>query len=244
MDQSSKAGIEEYLTSILHKRVQVLSIEPLGNGKVKELKSFGYGKPYLIRCTAGEATMDLVLESMKENSFGHDHFSDRAQNLLWYHSAANHLPRHAQSLDVGAFTKDQKMVSVGNAEEFFVLNEFVPGYEYALDLQRIQSTGTVDPLDEQKVAALAGYLAEIHSTKSNRSNLYIRRVRDLLGHGECIMGLIDNYPPGDPVATEEVLQTSGNGLRGVAVETQTHDPQAQPGAWRLSSLEYSFPKRH
>ncbi len=206
MDQGNKAVIEEYLSSILHTRVQVQSLKPLGNGKVKELKSYGYGKPYLIRCLAGEETMELVLESMSENSFGHDHFSDRAQNLLWYHSASNRLPKHAQSLDVGAFTKDKQMISLGKAEEFFVLNEFVPGYEYAADFQRIQMTGSLDPLDEQKVARLAAYLAEIHSLKHDRPALYVRRIRDLLGHGECIMGLIDNYPPNDPVATLEILQ--------------------------------------
>ncbi len=206
MDQTKITIIEEYLTSILHQRVQVLSIEQLGEGKVKEQKGFGYGKPYLIRCKAGDKNMEMVLESMSENSFGHDHFSDRAQSLLWYHSAANRLPRHARSLDVGAFTKDQSIISVGEAQEFFVLNEFVPGNEYAKDLQRIHATGILESLDGQRVDALAGYLAEIHSTKSSQSALYTRRIRDLLGHGECIMGLIDNYPANDSVATEEHLQ--------------------------------------
>ena len=89
MDQLITARVEDYLSSILRTPVQVLSMEQLGNGKVKELKSFGYGKPYLIRCTAGNKSLEFVLESMSENSFGHDHFSDRAQNLLWYHAAAN-----------------------------------------------------------------------------------------------------------------------------------------------------------
>ena len=206
MDQGNTTQIERYLSSVLRTQVRVLSLEPLGDGKVKELKSFGYGQPYLIRCIAGTDTRELVLESMSENSFGHDHFSDRAQNLLWYHSASNRLPKHSQSLDVGAFMDDKQMISLGKAEEFFVINEFVPGYEYALDLQRIQTTGSLEPLDEQRVKALATYLAEIHSLKQDRPALYIRRIRDLLGHGECIMGLIDNYPCNDRVATFEILQ--------------------------------------
>lgn len=35
---------------------------------------------------------------------------------------------------------------------------------------------------------------------------------------------------------------SGNGLFEMALETETYDSQAQPGAWRLSCLEYSFSK--
>ena len=230
MDQTKTVMIEKYLSSIIHAKVQVLSIEQLGEGKVKELKSFGYGKPYLIRCKAGDDNRELVLESMSENSFGHDHFSDRAQSLLWYHSAANRLPRHARSLDVGAFTKEQQIISVGEAEEFFVLNEFVPGYEYARDLQRIQTTGILEPLDEQRVEVLAGYLAEIHSTKSSQSALYTRRIRDLLGHGECIMGLIDNYPSNDPIATEERLQQ---------VETA-----CLKWRWKLKSMTYRLSQVH
>ena len=206
MDELATATVEQYLSSVLNSDVKVLSMEQLGDVKTKELKSFGYGKPYLIRCIANGHNLDMVLETMSENSFGHDHFSDRAQNLLWYHSTANRLPKHAKSLDVGIFTKDQQMISTGKAEEFFILSEFVPGYEYAVDLQRIGATGRLDPLDEQKVEALAAYLAEIHSLKQNRSALYIRRIRDLLGHGECIMGLIDNYPQDDPVVTQEILQ--------------------------------------
>jgi hypothetical protein len=206
MEQADKSLIAEYLSCVLHTPVQVLSIEQLEGGKSKDLKSFGYGKPYLIRCKAGDDTLEMILESMSENTFGHDHFSDRAQNLLWYHSAANHLPRHARSLDVGAFTKERQMISLGKANEFFILNEFVPGYDYAVDLQRIHTTGSLDRLDERKAETLALYLAEIHSLKQDHPSLYVRRIRDLLGHGECIMGLIDNYPHDDPVATEEVLQ--------------------------------------
>ncbi|MCX8176637.1 MAG: aminoglycoside phosphotransferase family protein, partial [Candidatus Bathyarchaeota archaeon] len=35
--------------------------------------------------------------------------------------------------------------------------------------------------------------------------LYIRRARDLVGHGECIMGLIDSYPSGLNYADEKTL---------------------------------------
>jgi len=44
------------------------------------------------------------------------------------------------------------------------------------------------------VLALADYLAEIHAEKKSAPLLYQRRIRDLLGHGEGIMGILDNYP--------------------------------------------------
>ncbi|HDJ26205.1 MAG TPA: hypothetical protein ENF34_02695 [Candidatus Bathyarchaeota archaeon] len=61
-------------------------------------------------------------------------------------------------------------------------------------------------LDKRRCLALADYLAEIHSVKLEQPSLYVRRIRDLVGHGECIMGLIDSYPQGLDYAPEELLK--------------------------------------
>ena len=66
----------------------------------------------------------MVLETMSPNSFGHDHFSDRAQNLLWDHSSFNRLPRHVRSVDVGAFTPEGNIISAGEAERILYCHEF------------------------------------------------------------------------------------------------------------------------
>ncbi len=42
--------------------------------------------------------------------------------------------------------------------------------------------------------ALSEYLVEIHNIKREAPLLYVRRARELVGHGECIMGLLDSYP--------------------------------------------------
>jgi hypothetical protein len=42
---------------------------------------------------------------------------------------------------------------------------------------------------------LSDYLVEIHKSKRDAPWLYVRRARELVGHGECIMGLLDSYPP-------------------------------------------------
>jgi aminoglycoside phosphotransferase (APT) family kinase protein len=58
----------------------------------------------------------------------------------------------------------------------------------------MRETGSATDRDRERMTALVDYLVSIHSRKLDQPALYIRRIRDLLGHGECIMGLIDNYP--------------------------------------------------
>lgn len=201
-----KVNIEAYLSQLFRAPVHVLSIKEIGQKGEKELKGFGYGKPCRIDYIRNGKKESVVLETMSENSFGHDHFSDRAQNLLWYFSASNQLPRHAKSIDVGAFTSQDSVLSLGKAREFFIISEFIEGTEYAADLNRVLSSGKLLDQDVRKARCLANYLVTIHRNKMIAPQLYKRRIRELLGHGECIMGLIDNYPVDDSIARPEVLQ--------------------------------------
>jgi hypothetical protein len=41
--------------------------------------------------------------------------------LLWDHKTFNLLPRHVPWIDAGAFRHNGSVVSLGDAEEFFVL---------------------------------------------------------------------------------------------------------------------------
>jgi len=43
---------------------------------------------------------------------------------------------------------------------------------------------------------MARYLAEIHAAKKDSKTLYWRKLRDTVGHGECLMGVFDIYPDG------------------------------------------------
>ncbi len=206
LNETIKENLEQYLSTLHNAQVRVQSIVEIGNTKNRELKTFGYGKPYRVTFSLNQEIRSAVLETMLENSFGHDHFSDRAQILLWGNSTYNNLPGHVRSMDVGAFTREKRLLSLGEAEEFFLLTEFVEGQEYAADLQRILSTGQLEPRDLERAAALADYLVRIHQARMDAPQLYRRRIRDLIGHGECIMGLVDNYPAGDAVASQERLQ--------------------------------------
>ena len=206
MPELNRERLELYLSSIYKTQVRIGSISEIGKEGVSGLKGFGYGIPYVISFSTDSEVKRVVLETMSPNSFGHDHFSDRAQGLLWDHSAFNRLPGHVRSIDAGAFTPEGEIISVGEAEEFFILTEFAEGAGYDQDLKRIASTGKMGSMDEDRARVLAGYLASIHRIKMDAPHLYTRRIRDLIGHGECIMGLIDNYPPGYSFITSNLLQ--------------------------------------
>ena len=206
MPALNKENLEKYLTSLYKGNVIITSINEIGRVETEELKGFGYGVPYVIRFSVNDEIKSVVLETMSPNSFGHDHFSDRAQNLLWCNSSFNHLPQHVRSVDVGAFTPDGRIISAGEAEEFFIVTEFADGRGYNKDLERLLNAERPDAHDEERAKALAEYLASIHKVKMNAPHLYTRRIRDLIGHGECIMGLIDNYRTGYEFITDDLLQ--------------------------------------
>jgi hypothetical protein len=195
----SEAALREYLSGLYGSDVEICGVWRLGEKKaegVKDLKGFGYGVPYVIEFRVKNEVRRVVLETMRSEGFGHDFPSDRAQILLWQHSAFNKLPRHVRSIDVGAFAVDGKdMKSLGKCGEFFLLTEYVDGVLYHFDLDRIKAHGEMSDLDEKRCLALSDYLVEIHSVKRDAPWLYIRRARELVGHGECIMGLLDSYPP-------------------------------------------------
>jgi hypothetical protein len=190
----STAHIERYLKSIAGESARILSQSVLAKPGKAELKSYGYGTPVLIEYAVGENRRKAVLHTIKPGPFGHEHMSDRAQSLLWDHSAFNSLPRHVRSIDVGTFRHDRTAISLGDAEEFFTLTEYGEGIPYAADLERIRDTGRFDDSDLMRADALCDYLVEIHAVRSSDAGLYVRRIRELVGHSECIMGLIDNYP--------------------------------------------------
>jgi len=190
--------LEEYLSSVYKAKVKVSRVVPLGGEAVADLKGFGYGVPYFIEFSVDKETKHVVLEAMRPEGFGHDYFSDRAAVLLWQHSAFNKLPNHVRSVDVGAFLRDgETLKSLGDCCEFFILTEFVDGVLYHSDLDRIKESGSMTDLDEERCLALSDYLVGIHSTrKKDAPELYFRRIRDLVGHGEGIFGLTDSYPSG------------------------------------------------
>ncbi|RLI33971.1 aminoglycoside phosphotransferase family protein [Candidatus Bathyarchaeota archaeon] len=190
--------LKKYLSQLHGGKVEILCVgefgKPVEEDKCLDLKGFGYGKPLFIDYEVEGERRNAVLQTMKPDSFGHENPGDRAQNLILAYQTYGKLPRHVKALDLGVFTKKGEMVSLGNFEEFFLLVEKAEGKEYFWDLNRVAERGSLTSLDLERCKALASYAAEIHKVKFNAPNLYRRRIRELIGHGECIMGLIDNYP--------------------------------------------------
>lgn len=193
MNPFAPAPLAEYLARVHGGRVGNVRVTPLGGGRQGD-KGYGYGVPLRLDYELDGKPRRAVLESVRPGPFGHDHMADRAQLLLWAHDAFNRLPKHVVSLDVGAVRRGGALEPLGNAEELFMLAEFVEGREYADDLLRLRSGLSANDLDVARCEALCDYLVGIHRVRGPDPGLYVRRVRDLLGHGECLFGVADSYP--------------------------------------------------
>jgi Ser/Thr protein kinase RdoA (MazF antagonist) len=143
-----------------------------------------------------------VSRTRPASGFGHDYAADRAWQALYGHDAYNDFPRHARSADVGFIRADGELVSATEAVDFFQLVDKVEGRLYWLDLDRMLEAPAA-ALDSTRVRALAAFLAEVHTAKRDEPTLYERRVRELVGHGECVMGILDALPhPWPPLPPE------------------------------------------
>lgn len=204
------AHLTSYLRARLGHGVDVLSVTLLGDhiaasdespDNPHDLKTFGYGRPLLIRYRDGNKEGQAVLSTMHPNSFGHDYRSDRAANLLLSYDTYDDLPAHVPALDVGMVMPGGWFLSLGNGEEFFLLMPYVEGTAYAHDLEALRDGKALTAQDTDRAGQLAHYLAQIHCEKRNAPHLYRRRIRDMVGSGEGIMGLTDSYPPDFSLAT-------------------------------------------
>ena len=208
MDKSTLAG---YLAGVLRTPVEILGLQPLKAAAGEELdpKGFGYGVPFEVECLVGGAPRAFVVSRTRPaRGFGHDYPADRAWQALYAHEAYNSFPRHVRSLDVGFERASGELVSAGDAHEFFQLVEKAAGQLYWLDLDRLL-VAPPRPLDVARAEALAAFLAGAHAERRDEPTLYERRVRELVGHGECLMGILDSLPhpwPFLPPAACEALE--------------------------------------
>jgi hypothetical protein len=207
-----RQSLERYLRDRFGSRTTLLSYGPIGKESSQGThKRYGYGSPVKVTFRVGRRTRSAVIETVSPGPFGHEHMADRAQALLWDYASYGMLPRHVASLDVGAFTAGQELFSIARAREFFVLNDWADGTNYQEDLRRLANGRPLRRLDRLRTAGLARYLAHIHAKKRRDRDLYKRRLRELIGHGECIMGLTDSYPKQFGFITETLLRTIEDG---------------------------------
>lgn len=183
-------GLKAYLEDVFGKGVQVRSVSVLG--RKTKLKKFGYGRPVLVRFLKGKKPMSAVISTVKKGQFGHEFRSDRAGDVLLAYDVYNKLPKHVKAIDCGGFTK-KGMESLKDCGELFLLAEEVEGRDYHFDLDELMEGREPGRLDLQRAEAMAVYLSRIHGKKKKSNELWYRRVRELLGLGECIFGINDSY---------------------------------------------------
>ena len=203
-------ALAQYLEGLFGRPVEVVALRRLGgDDSGDDPKALGYGVPLQVECRVDGATRRLVMARTRAaQGFGHDYPADRAWQALYAHAAYNSFPAHVRSLDVGFARGSGALVSAADATEFFQLVEWAEGRLYWLDLDRLL-TGSLEPLDVARARRLGEFLAEAHAVKRDEPTLYHRRIRELVGHGECLMGILDSYPhpfPPLPVAACEALE--------------------------------------
>ena len=203
--------LDEYLTRLFGAPVEIVARRSLGGRAVADPKELGYGTPFEVECRVEGRTRKVVVSRTRPaQGFGHDYPADRAWQALYGHGAYNDFPRHVRSLDVGFVRASGEMVSAADAVDYFQLVEKADGHLYWQDLDRLLN-GALEPRDVARAHALARFLAGAHASKRDEPTLYARRIRELVGHGECVMGILDSYPhpfPSLPPAACEALEVA------------------------------------
>jgi hypothetical protein len=198
------------LVEALYPDARSVAVEPLRpdvatDGETE--KAIGYGAPLRIRVAdCAGSVHELVLHRASPNDYGHDRRADRAAEMLLAFDTFGAVPRHARALDVGAVAPGGRLISLREGGEFYLLTEWVPGRVYAQDLRRVAREATARPEDVRRVEALARYLVALHRRPGDRPASYVRGMRDLIGSGEGIAGIVDGYGEGAPGAPLERLE--------------------------------------
>jgi len=196
---------------------ELISVKPLGDDSAGDstAKAAGYGKPLALEVREADGSVrTLVFHTASANTFGHDLRSDRAAEMLVAYDSFADIPSHVKALDVGAIGGDA-LTSLAGAGEFYLVTEYAPGAVYAEDLRRIAESGITER-DQRRLLRLAQCLAELHAEPLEGGDLYRRSLRDLVGSGEGIFGLIDNYSEGvagAPAARLQAIEASCNRWR-------------------------------
>ncbi len=169
------------------------------------LKAAGYGAPIRIDARTKQGRRSFVLHTATANDFGHDRRADRAAEMILAHDTFAAVPGHVAALEVGAFHEDGSLVSLAGTREFYLLTEFAPGRVYADDLREVARRGKASSTDVERARTLARRLVVVHEAPG-RPKAYERAVRDVVGSGEGIFGIVDGYPPGTPGASPARLE--------------------------------------
>jgi hypothetical protein len=163
---------------------------------IRKLGSGVQGSGFLIEMKTPDGIRSYVAKTLLSEGLGHDYPSDRAAVFLLDLDEYKNLPRHVKAIDVLAEMEDGSIKSIGGGREYYLLMERGTGRHYFNDLSEFSKKDSLDEIDRKKIEAMTSYLADIHSVKKDSQTLYWRKLRDTVGHGECLMGVFDTYPDG------------------------------------------------
>jgi hypothetical protein len=198
---------------------------------IRKLGSGVQGSGFLIELKTAEGIKSYVIKMLLPAGLGHDYPSDRAAVFLLDLDEYGKLPKHVKALDVLAEKEDGSIKSIGGGKEYYLLMERESGTDYFHDLEEFSRKTRLDPGDVAKIKAMAAYLADIHSVKTDSRSLYWRKIRDTIGHGECLMGVFDTYPDG-PLSYDEMAE-----IEKMCVDWRA---RLKPKVHRLSQIHGDF----
>lgn len=188
--------------------LRVVALRPDEAAAADTLKVQGYGVPLRLEAEdASGAARTLVFHTATSNAFGHDRRADRAAEMLLAYDTFNAIPGHVRALDVGVLREAEGLVSLHGAGEFYLLTEYADGVPYAEDLRRIVCAGRLGDEDLARADRLVDALVGLHAERRGDAQTYRRSVRDLVGGGEGIFGIVDGYPDDVPGAPADRLHS-------------------------------------
>lgn len=243
LPELDQAQLERYLGQASGRPVKIEAISQLGSkaSDAAALKAFGYGQPLRIRYRSEGQAHQVVLRRVQRNGFGRERDADRVAEVWRDFHTFDRLPGHVKTRDMVALMANGRLESIRDARELFLVTEYAPGRPYADDLLRIGREGHLNESDVARAQTLAAYLAEIHAVAHDDPLLWRRRLRDLIGHGEGIMGLADSYPqPGAGDGSAAVPGASAADLRAIEEAANRWRWQLKPLTHRLRQVHGDF----
>ncbi|KPK01210.1 MAG: hypothetical protein AMK71_06455 [Nitrospira bacterium SG8_35_4] len=184
----NKKSIENYIRKLFGDKVRDVTISKLGAGV--------QGAGFLVQVGTRDGSESYVIKGLFPEGLEHDYPSDRAGVFLLDLDEFGNLPGHVKAIDVLSEMEDGEIKSIGGGKEYYLLMEKAEGRHYFHDLSEFADKEQLAATDIEKIRTMASYLAGIHARKKESRQLYWRKVRDTIGHGECLMGVFDTYPDG------------------------------------------------
>ena len=183
------AEIQSYLRKVLGSDAELVSVHALG----EEEHDTGISKLQRLEVRSGSQTRQLILRKPASTVYSTEQLSDRAHAVLQAYELYKHIPRHPESIDVAVIRADGTLDSIRGDSEFILLQEYAPGDLYFPTLLQSLESDEPDELADQRAVALAEYLIELHSEKRRDDQIYRRSLRDLVGSGVGVMGVMGGY---------------------------------------------------